>query len=301
MPPLLNPLGFKCKNMAYWPVMDGLVLLAKYADVDSKTRFYDAGDVVPMDGVVLRDWREAVLDDKGKVQRIPHELCVPVALRGATRRREIYVEAGRRWCHPEDDLPGDFESARTVHYVAIRQPEDQIVSGLKQRMTDGPDRLSAALANGSAGRQAGRQGEGHRPQGRAVDHRAEAGAAGRALKDEVVRRWNVLDLLDVLKNADSLTGFTGEVASVAAYEHIDRAVLQRRLLLALGCPSAGAPALHDRRRTRPRFHCGRWSPGSPGCPYWSPGMPPGGGMSSYGLVPPGRNSLGTGSACAASG
>ncbi|MFF7153033.1 hypothetical protein OHN99_31495 [Streptomyces jietaisiensis] len=156
MPPLLNPLGFKCKNMAYWPVMDGLVLLAKYADVDSKTRFYDAGDVVPMDGVVLRDWREAVLDDKGKVQRIPHELCVPVALRGATRRREIYVEAGRRWCHPEDDLPGDFESARTVHYVAIRQPEDQIVSGLKQRMTDGPDRLSAALANGSAGRQAGR-------------------------------------------------------------------------------------------------------------------------------------------------
>ncbi|MER6631850.1 Tn3 family transposase [Streptomyces sp. NPDC000987] len=43
----------------------------------------------------------------------------------------------------------------------------------------------------------------------------------------------MLDLLDVLKNADFATGFTGEFASVAAYERIDRVTLQRRLLLAL--------------------------------------------------------------------
>ncbi|MFF9768533.1 hypothetical protein ACF1GT_18290 [Streptomyces sp. NPDC014636] len=39
-----------------------------------------------------------------------------------------------------------------------------------------------------------------------------------ALKEEVARRWGVLDLLDVLKNADFLTGFTEEFTSVAAYE-----------------------------------------------------------------------------------
>ncbi|MGV4986799.1 hypothetical protein ACVB8X_27465 [Streptomyces sp. NRAIS4] len=43
-----------------------------------------------------------------------------------------------------------------------------------------------------------------------------------ALNDEVVRRWGVLDLLNVLKNADFLTGFTDEFSSVAAYERIDR-------------------------------------------------------------------------------
>ncbi|MFE7215607.1 Tn3 family transposase [Streptomyces sp. NPDC057611] len=37
----------------------------------------------------------------------------------------------------------------------------------------------------------------------------------------------------MLKNADFATGFTDEFASVAACERIDRAVLQRRLLLAL--------------------------------------------------------------------
>ncbi|MEU6404988.1 DUF4158 domain-containing protein [Streptomyces sp. NPDC046985] len=120
--PVLNTLGFKCTNTAYRPVMDAMKLLKKYAGVDGKTRFYDAGDEVPMDGVVRKDWREAVVDDKGEVERIPYELCVLVALRDAVRRREIYVEGAARWRNPEDDLPGDFEATRAVHYAAIRQP-----------------------------------------------------------------------------------------------------------------------------------------------------------------------------------
>ncbi|WP_435851446.1 hypothetical protein [Streptomyces mirabilis] len=122
LPPLLRTLGFKCNNTAYRPVMDAMKLLEKYAEVDGKTRFYDAADEVPMDGVVRKDWREAVVDDKGKTERIPYELCVLVALRGAIRRREIYIEGGLRRRNPEDDLPDDFEATRTVHYAAIRQP-----------------------------------------------------------------------------------------------------------------------------------------------------------------------------------
>ncbi|MFF8973638.1 Tn3 family transposase [Streptomyces sp. NPDC014995] len=85
-----------------------------------------------MDGVVRKDWREAVVDDKGRIERIPYELCVLVALRDAIRRREIYVEGGRRWRNPDDDLPGDFEATRTVHYAAIRQPQDpaEFITGL---------------------------------------------------------------------------------------------------------------------------------------------------------------------------
>ncbi|WP_431998531.1 Tn3 family transposase [Streptomyces fungicidicus] len=235
LPPLLNTLGFQCNNTAYRPVMEALALLAKYADVDGKTRFYDAGHVVPMDGVVRKDWREAVVDDKGRVERIPYELCVLVALRDAIRRREIYIEGGKRWGDPEDDLPGDFESARTVHYAAIRQPEDpkEFITGLKRRMTDGLDRLSAALADGSAGgvKVTTRKGEPWITVPKLEPLDEPTGL--QALKDEVVRRWGVLDLLDVLKNADFFTGFTDEFTSVAAYERIDRATLQRRLLLTL--------------------------------------------------------------------
>lgn len=54
-----------------------------------------------------------------------------------------------------------------------------------------------------------------------------------ALKDEVVRRWGTLDLLDVLKDADFLAEFTSEFTSVATREAIDRHTLRRRLLLCL--------------------------------------------------------------------
>jgi hypothetical protein len=87
LPPLLWTLGFRCNITAYRPVMDALALLQKYADVDGKTRFYDATDAVPMGGVVRKDWREAVVDDKGRIEHIPYELCVLVALRDAIRRR----------------------------------------------------------------------------------------------------------------------------------------------------------------------------------------------------------------------
>jgi hypothetical protein len=153
LPPLLNTLGFKCNNTVYQPVMDAMKLLQKYADVDGKTRFYDAGEEVPMGGVVREDWREAVVDDKGRVERIPYELCVLVALRDAVRRREIYVEGAARWHNPEDDLPGGFEATRAVHYAAICQPMNPgaFIADLKKRMTAGLDQLSGALGDGSAG------------------------------------------------------------------------------------------------------------------------------------------------------
>jgi hypothetical protein len=185
-----------------------------------------------MDGVVRRDWREAVVDDKGRGERIPYELCVLVALRDAIRRREIYVEGGLPWRNPEDDLLGDFEATRTVHYAAIRQPMDPqaFITDLKRRMTAGLDRLSASLADGSTG---GVKVITWHGEPRITVPKLDEPTGLQALKDEVVRRWGVLDLLDVLKNADFDTGFTDEFASVAAYERIDRAVLQLRFCCSL--------------------------------------------------------------------
>ncbi|GKQ41910.1 Tn3 family transposase [Streptomyces sp. A012304] len=235
LPPLLNTLGFRCNNTAYRPVMDAMKLLKKYADVDGEARFCDAGDEVPLDGVARKDWREAVVDDKDKVERIPYELCVLVALRDAVRRREIHVEGAARWRNPEDDLPGDFEAIRAVHHAAIRQPLNPraFIADLRKRMAAGLDQLSRALADGSAGgvKVTTRKGE---PWITVPKLEPVAEPTGLAvLKEEVARRWGVLDLLDGLKNADFLTGFTEEFSSVAADERIERDVLQRRLLLAL--------------------------------------------------------------------
>jgi hypothetical protein len=160
---------------------------------------------------------------------------VLVALRDALRRREIYVDGANRWRNPEDDLPGDFDTTREVHYAAIRQPLDPtaFITGLRGRMGAALTRLDAALAAGSAGgvRITARRGEPWItvPKLEALPEPANL----RAVKDEVIRRWGTLDLLDVLKDSDFLADFTGEFTSVASREVIDRDTLRRRLLLVL--------------------------------------------------------------------
>lgn len=235
LPSLLAALEFRCNNTAYRPIMQALQLLDRYREVDGKARFYGDEELVPFEGVVPKAWREAVVDDRGRIERIPYELCVLVSLRDALRRREVYVAGATRWRNPEDDLPADFETSRDVHYAELRQPLDasEFIVGLKQRMTTALDRFDSALANGTAGgiRITRRRGEpwitvpplDPLPEPRMLQ----------ALKDEVTRRWGTLDLLDVFKDADFLTEFTSEFASVASREILDRATLRRRLLLVL--------------------------------------------------------------------
>jgi hypothetical protein len=110
LPRLLAALQFRCANTRYRPVMDALELLARYAQRPGQDRFYPASEAVPVDGVVPREWRGAVIDDNGRIERIPYELCVLRALRDAIRRREISVVGANRWRNPEDDLPTDFET-----------------------------------------------------------------------------------------------------------------------------------------------------------------------------------------------
>ena len=234
LPPLLAALEFRCDNTAFRPIMDALGLLHRYADVDGKVRFYARTDRVPLDGAVPKAWREAVVDGQGRVERIPYELCTLIALRDALRRREIYVDGANRWRNPDDDLPGDFDTTREVHYAALRQPLDptEFVNDLRQRMTDALTRLDTALIDRSAGVTiTSRRGEPWITVPRLEALPEPANLHG--IKDEVIRRWGTLDLLDVLKDSDYLAEFTSEFSSVASREVIDRDTLRRRLLLCL--------------------------------------------------------------------
>jgi TnpA family transposase len=144
------------------------------------------------------------------------------------------VGAGR-WRNPEDDLPGDFELNRDVHYAALRQPTDPttFIDDLRDRLTGALDRLQQALVAGTCG-------------GVTITTRYDqpwirvpklaklpVSETLPALKEEIIRRWGTVDLLDILKETDLLTGFTTALTTVAAREVLARDVLRRRLLLVL--------------------------------------------------------------------
>jgi TnpA family transposase len=214
-------------------VLDALALLRRY--VGEPARFYGRGVRVPLAGVVPAAWLEAVVDERGRVERIPYELCVLTALREALRRREIWVTGAARWRDPEADLPQDFEVHRGVHYAAIKQPLDPAAFVAELRA-----RLDRALAGFAAALRARTTGGVHLTRRRGAPwlsvprlEKLPEPPGLAALKAEVGQRWGTLDLLDVLKEADHLTGLTDEFASVASQERLPREVLRRRLLLVL--------------------------------------------------------------------
>jgi len=234
LPKLLAALAFGCGNDAFRPVMHALALLDRYQDSDAD--HYDRADRVPLEYVVPDDWREAVVDqDSGLIERIPYELCVLRALATALRRREIWVHGAGTWRNPDQDLPRDFEENRDVHYEALRKPRDPqaFIADLQRRLTAALDRLEAGLAKGTTG--------GVKITRRGGEPWIAVPAPGKqdepenlaALKAELIRRWGVIDLLDVIKEVDHLTGFTAELPSVASRTTLEPDVLRRRLYLCL--------------------------------------------------------------------
>jgi len=234
LPKLLDALEFRCNNTAYRPVMDAVELLHRYKDRGGRFTHYERADRPPMDGVVKTEWRGAVVDERGRVERVSYELCVLGALRDALRRREIWVAGARAWRNPEADLPHDFDLHRDVHYTAIAQPRDptEFVASLRTRLDTALAGFAEAMRAGTSGAKVGTR----KNQVWITVSKQPAQplpASLDAIKEEVIRRWGVVGLLDVLKEADWLTGLHTEFSTIATREHVPAGELRKRLLLVL--------------------------------------------------------------------
>jgi TnpA family transposase len=235
LPRLLAVLQFRSNNTAHQPVIEALDLLSRYAGRSSSVRSYAADEHVPLAGVVPADWLDAVVDERGRVERIPYELCVLRALRDALRRREVWVVGANRWRDPEADLPPDFATNRAVHYGALRQPLDPstFIDELRQRLRDALASFDTAVKAETTGgvRFLTRAGEPWisvpKPEKLVEPTNLER------LKQEVEHSFGTIELLDFLKEADFLTDLTGVFTSIASREVNPRDRVRRRLLLVL--------------------------------------------------------------------
>jgi integrase len=109
LPKLLAALDFRGNNTAYRPVLDALGLLRRY--VGEPARFYGRGVRVPLADVVPAAWREAVVDERGRAERIPYELCVLTALREALQTYLATLPAGTPCLFPSRKRAGPTATA----------------------------------------------------------------------------------------------------------------------------------------------------------------------------------------------
>ncbi len=234
MPVLLTTLEFRSNNTLHRPVLRALALVKKY--LQSGLRYYPVDEPAPLEEVVPADWEEMVIerDQQGppRINRLTYEMCVLRALREKLRCKEIWVPGATRYRNPEEDLPADFDQQRVTYYAALHQPleADIFVQRVQHSMTHALEALHADLPANAAVKIL-KKGKGWialSPLAAQPDpvHLGQ-------LKEEMVRRWPMTSLLDILKETDLRVGFTSHFQSVSSRETLARAMLQRRLLLCL--------------------------------------------------------------------
>lgn len=265
LPPLLDALEFRANTTTHRPIIAALALIKAHRE--SRQQHFVVDGTVPIDGGIPPHWRELVLahDASGtiRVNRITYEISALHALREGLRCKAIWVVGADRLRNPADDLPADFDVQRTTYSTALQQPEsvEDCIAGARHAMEEALGRWHDGLPNNPKVT-LHTQGK-NRIKLSPLEPQPEPANMLR-LKAELMSRWPMTSLLDVLKETDLRVGFSDALHSVASRAMLDRTVLQPRLLRCLyGLGSnaglkrvvAGDPSLHyhDLLDTRRRY------------------------------------------------
>jgi TnpA family transposase len=238
VPAVLRALTFRSNNDEHRPLIRALALLKQYADSDRAPVYYADTDDVPIEGVVRAVWRDVVVktDEAGnqRVNRINYEIAVLQVLRDRLRCKEIWVEGAKKYGNPDRDLPQDFRAQRTTYYTALALPTDaqMFISAQRTGMEEALATLHAGLAAKTNKTVAIETKDDGWIAVTPLEPQAEPPNLAR-LKADVAARWPMIRLLDILKETDLRVRFTDLFTSSASREQLDRATIQRRLLLCL--------------------------------------------------------------------
>lgn len=234
LPELLEILDFRSNNDIHKPVIEAIEIIKQH--IDSKIKYLTLNESIPVSGVIKPKWEKAVVqkDQNGQdcIEKINYEICVLQALREKLRCKEIWVAGANKYRNPEKDLPDDFETKRKEYYDALKQPDDveTFIDELQKNMREALTKFNKNLPENSKVKTSSKKG------GRIIlspsDPQQEPLNLS-ALKGEIMKKWPMVNLLDILKETDLLVNFTDNFKSSGAREVLERETIQRRLLITL--------------------------------------------------------------------
>ena len=236
LPLVLENITFRSDNR-FQPIIEALTVIKQYLG----TRYKYFPVEVPLQGVVTGSWTDAVLEQVGedtKVNRKYYELCVLQQLERALRCKEIWVEGSYKWRNPSEDLPKDWsDEPRRISYLKrLNQPfsASSFTNALKDEMTAALTDLNQILPNSPEVSIYFPFGKAKQGLFRVAPPKAVVEPPNIALiKEAITDRYGMLELLDILVEADKLVDFTRFFTHSGTKEVRSREVLRPLILLDL--------------------------------------------------------------------
>lgn len=235
MKPALGALTFRSSNPAHRPILEGLALMHRY--LETKHTWYPENEDIPQE-ILTGSWKEMVMEDGPQGPRaVKHylELCVMEKLERAVRCKEVWVERAYRFRNPDEDLPADWEGRRVEYYRRRGLPlsAEEFLEPLRDEMTSTLETFNSGLPKNPIVR-ISHPGGGERGffNISKVEKRPDRPLI-QDVKSRVLSHWGILDLLDILLEADRQVNFSRFFHTSGARQVLGREEVRERLLLIL--------------------------------------------------------------------
>ena len=233
IPDILDLIDFKSNNTDYQPLVQAIQIIKKH--IRSKMHYLPQEEDIPIEGVIPTQLKDIVIEDKNDelcFNRINYEICVFQSLRDRLRCKEVWVPGADRYRNPEEDLPLDFEEKRDVYYEELNLPlsSEMFVNHLKGKL-----RKSLISFNKNIPRNS-----------KVKIYRKNNGWISvspltaqpdppnlHLIKDELFKKWSMVNLLDVIKETFLRIPLTKHFKSVASREMLTEEQIHKRIILAL--------------------------------------------------------------------
>lgn len=230
---ILNILNFESNNQEF---LQALQLIKQYQN--DRSKYYPLEADVPLDGLISKQQQKFIIefDEVNKAQRVlrkDYECAVFKLLRIKLRHKEVWVSGAFKYRNPIEDLPKDFEENREDYFALMGQPllaktfTDQLKSEMRKYI--------GAFDQGL-------------PENKLVHiikkkgkpwillsplQKVEEPKLIQRMKEAILNKWGIIDLLDMLKEVDLRENFTSCFSTAGNREILDRETIRKRLLLCI--------------------------------------------------------------------
>ena len=234
---ILSTIKFNTNNPAFKPLIESLSLIKKYMNVRGK--YYPSTEKIPTDLSIMEKWKSSIFHTSSsgeEISKYHFELYLLQKIEKSLKCKEIWVEKSYLFRNPEEDLPQNWnKSKHLVYCLKLDIPIDSnsfidpIKNELKSSIEHANNYFSKINDTYIYYPGNGERGYFRVPKLKALPERPIL----QEIKNGLLKRWGILDLLDVLIEADRQIDFSRFFQSSAQRQVLNRTDIRFRLLLCL--------------------------------------------------------------------
>ncbi|MHC0449744.1 MAG: Tn3 family transposase [Candidatus Lariskella arthropodorum] len=227
---ILDCLELDSNNLKF---LDIIKLIKEYQK--STQKYYLVDIDIPIDGFVSKQQQKYIfekdVDGNSRILRKSYECAIFKLLRVKLRHKEVWVKGSYKYRDPIDDLPEEFEKKREEYFGLLGAPlsVNDFVAPLKNDMKYHLETFDNELPQNKLVRITHRK---NKPWIQLTPlTKVEEPKVIQRIKDAILAKWGVIDLLDILKEVDLRENFTECFNTAGNREILDRETIRKRLLL----------------------------------------------------------------------